>query len=132
MRVLYQRTFFFCPSCCNPSRLTRKKVINIKANYSASTTESVPPVTGRKDQSQINMLRARFASSEEILANGLDRKQLSESEWQIHLAHQKAIEKRLFTYDDPLTGAKVMTRLCHFLRGKCCGSACRHVRYFYL
>ncbi|GAB5583568.1 uncharacterized protein C1orf53 homolog isoform X2 [Prionailurus iriomotensis] len=30
-------------------------------------------------------------------------------------------------YTDPATGYLVLTRLAHLQRGKCCGSACRHV-----
>lgn len=30
-------------------------------------------------------------------------------------------------YVDPATGYTVLTQLAHLQRGKCCGSACRHV-----
>jgi len=44
-------------------------------------------------------------------------------------AHRKAVNNGHFTYDDPITGLKVMTRLRHHLKGTCCGSACRHCVY---
>ena len=67
-------------------------------------------------------------------------------------AHQRAVTSGHFTYDDPATGLRVMTRLRHHLKvppptfppptppphhlnphhhlkGSCCGSACRHCVY---
>ena len=44
-------------------------------------------------------------------------------------AHKEAIEDLHFTYDDPDTGLKVITRLRHYLKGTCCGNACRHCVY---
>ena len=44
-------------------------------------------------------------------------------------AHRRAVARGHFTYDDPATGLRVMTRLRHHLKGSCCGSACRHCVY---
>ncbi|XP_047739405.1 uncharacterized protein LOC108666082 isoform X2 [Hyalella azteca] len=79
--------------------------------------------------SNTSKLRAEFLLLEAHFNAQLERSKLSEAEWEIHCAHAEAIKKRHFTYDDPVTHHKVMTRLCHFLRGKCCGNACRHCVY---
>ena len=42
---------------------------------------------------------------------------------------EKKIWNLHFTYDDPDTGLKVITRLRHHLKGSCCGNACRHCVY---
>lgn len=34
-------------------------------------------------------------------------------------------------YVDPSSGYKVFTEYAHLQRGKCCGSACRHVSYLF-
>ena len=46
-----------------------------------------------------------------------------------HALHEAACARGLTTYRDPETGYMVFTRLAHLLRGKCCGSACRHCPY---
>ena len=51
---------------------------------------------------------------------------LERSIWE---AHRDAVQNLYFTYDDPETGLKVITRLRHFLKGSCCGNACRHCIY---
>ena len=40
--------------------------------------------------------------------------------------HARACASGEHFYTDPATGYKVMTRLCHEKRGRCCGSGCRH------
>ena len=49
----------------------------------------------------------------------------------IHEKHKEAVSNHHFTYDDPATGLKVITRLRHYLKGSCCGSACRNIHTFY-
>ena len=51
------------------------------------------------------------------------------SEKKIVEQHREAVQNLCFTYDDPETGLKVITRLRHFLKGSCCGNACRHCIY---
>lgn len=52
---------------------------------------------------------------------------LTDEEKQIHNLHEEAVSKGHFTYHDPKTNERILTRLRHYLRGKCCGNACRHV-----
>lgn len=70
-----------------------------------------------------------FEKLEARLLLQLDIPNLTLSAVAIHEAHSEALTQKHFTYDDPETGYKVMTRLSHFYRGKCCGNACRHVSY---
>ena len=59
----------------------------------------------------------------------MDYNQLSAKEKLIHLKHKEAIEGLHWTYIDPDSGLKVITRFRHYLKGKCCGNACRHCVY---
>eukprot|EP00187_Rhodella_violacea_P000115 CAMPEP_0174902446 /NCGR_PEP_ID=MMETSP0167-20121228/37840_1 /TAXON_ID=38298 /ORGANISM="Rhodella maculata, Strain CCMP736" /LENGTH=337 /DNA_ID=CAMNT_0016144453 /DNA_START=6 /DNA_END=1019 /DNA_ORIENTATION=- len=43
--------------------------------------------------------------------------------------HSEACQRGETTYMDPATGYNVFTELAHKLRGKCCGSGCRHCPY---
>jgi len=54
---------------------------------------------------------------------------LSESDLEIYRLHKEAVSGFKFTYDDPVTGYKVLTTYRHFLKMKCCGNACRHCIY---
>lgn len=44
-------------------------------------------------------------------------------------AHDAACERQEKFYTDPVTGYSVFTEYAHKLRGKCCGSGCRHCPY---
>jgi len=59
----------------------------------------------------------------------VDFSRLSPIELRVHQAHREAVHDLHFTYTDPETEFTVMTRLRHFLRGSCCGNACRHCIY---
>ena len=74
-------------------------------------------------------LREAFAEQERRLLSQLRLETLTEAERTAHRAHQSAVAAGHFTYDDPETGLRVLTRLRHFLRGRCCGNACRHCVY---
>lgn len=52
--------------------------------------------------------------------------EMTTEERDIYMAHLKAIRERRLSYKDPKTGFLVMTISQHLLRGKCCGSGCRH------
>lgn len=54
---------------------------------------------------------------------------MTAEERDIYMAHLKAIRERRFSYKDPKKGSVVMTVSQHLLRGKCCGSGCRHCPY---
>lgn len=60
---------------------------------------------------------------------GADGGNQAEEEEAIHSAHLEAIADLRLSYPDPATGLKVLTGWNHFLRGTCCGSACRHCIY---
>uniref|UniRef100_A0A915PZ36 Large ribosomal subunit protein uL14m n=1 Tax=Setaria digitata TaxID=48799 RepID=A0A915PZ36_9BILA len=51
---------------------------------------------------------------------------MTTEERDIYMAHLKAIRERQLSYRDPKTHSLVMTVSQHLLRGKCCGSGCRH------
>ncbi|KAG0728995.1 hypothetical protein GWK47_031316 [Chionoecetes opilio] len=73
--------------------------------------------------------RERFAACEVEWQRLVDERLLQPEDLRIHEAHRLAVARGHFTYDDPHTGYRVMTRLRHFLRGSCCGNACRHETY---
>lgn len=69
----------------------------------------------------------KFWENERLLTANLEYESLNEEEKIIHDLHNDAITKGHFTYYDPKTNERILTRLRHYLRGKCCGNACRHV-----
>lgn len=71
--------------------------------------------------------RLRFLEAEKEWDAKIVWASLTKEEIDIVKAHKKAVMNGHFTYDDTKLGRKVMTRLRHFLRGSCCGNACRHV-----
>ena len=107
------------------------KLVNLQGfsrdiiRMSSIETRSVPtPRTERQAA-----LRAEFLTREEEWEQGVNHAKLSELEKLIHRTHNQAVQNLHFTYDDPETGLKVLTRLRHFLKGTCCGNACRHCIY---
>ncbi|CAL4203339.1 unnamed protein product [Meganyctiphanes norvegica] len=74
-------------------------------------------------------LNEEFAMKEQYWENLVDLEYLEEKDIKILEAHRQAVVAGHFTYDDPETGLRVMTRLRHFLRRTCCGNACRHCIY---
>lgn len=85
----------------------------------------VPPTQSDRQKA----LRTEFLEQEKVFESQVDLDALSPDELSIHHAHREAIEGLHFTYDDPETGLKVITRLRHFLKKTCCGNACRHCIY---
>ena len=71
--------------------------------------------------------RERFLEAEKEWDAKVHWDSLSQEEIAIVKNHKQAVMNGHFTYDDPQLNKKVMTRLRHFLRGSCCGNACRHV-----
>lgn len=71
--------------------------------------------------------RRKFWELENEIESQVDYTSLTEAEQLIHRTHAEAVARGHFTYDDPENGDRVFTRLRHFLKGSCCGSACRHV-----
>ena len=78
-----------------------------------------------RDEKQ-RRLREEFWAREQEFERGVDYSRLNQEQRVIHEAHKEAVRNLHFTYDDPKTGLKVITRLRHFLKGSCCGNACRN------
>jgi Family of unknown function (DUF5522) len=74
-------------------------------------------------------LRDEFLRQEAEREAAVDHSRLTAAEQLIHARHAAAVARFHFTYDDPATGLRVMTRYRHYLRGSCCGSDCRHCIY---
>ena len=74
--------------------------------------------------------RLKFWEAEKAWDATIDWEKLSDREIKIVLAHKEAVVNGHFTYDEG-QGLKVITRLRHFLKGTCCGNACRHVISLY-
>lgn len=111
----------------NNNTATNTTNVNFENQTNGTTTITTPAAIRRHDRSE--KLKVEFDEQEKKLAAAFDRTRLSADDWLVHAAHAEALSSRHFTYDDPATGNRVMTRLCHFLRGRCCGNACRHCVY---
>ena len=96
------------------------------AAQNGSKSSGPPPKPASERQAA---MRAEFLQREEDWEKGVDYKKLTGKEKLIHEKHNEAVKNFHFTYDDPETGLKVITRLRHFLKGTCCGNACRHCIY---
>ncbi|KAJ9579763.1 hypothetical protein L9F63_004600 [Diploptera punctata] len=101
--------------------------INLKhiRDFSNEKEENMPKV---KDPQQIEK-RRKFWEQEKTFEAQVDYSRLNDMEKLIHKTHAEAVARGHFTYDDPENGDRVLTRLRHFLKGSCCGSACRHCIY---
>lgn len=75
------------------------------------------------------MTREAYLAFERDWENKVDYSKLSEREKLIHLKHKEAIEDFHWTYIDPESGNKAITRFRHYLKKTCCGNACRHCIY---
>ena len=102
------------------NRVLKNAITYQKKFYSAKNTR-IKKMAPNPDTVQ------RYREMESLLEKDLDLKTLNQEEIAIHDAHQAASKQFHFSYVDPSTGLLVMTRLKHFLRGTCCGNACRHV-----
>ena len=73
---------------------------------------------------------ARFLQLEEDIRKNLNTADFTAEQLAIHEKHAEAIASFDLMYEEPgRPGIKVFTRLRHFLKRKCCGSACRHCVY---
>eukprot|EP00088_Acartia_fossae_P054737 TRINITY_DN6313_c0_g1_i6.p1 TRINITY_DN6313_c0_g1~~TRINITY_DN6313_c0_g1_i6.p1 ORF type:complete len:149 (-),score=22.03 TRINITY_DN6313_c0_g1_i6:51-497(-) len=107
--------------------INRSYFPNLAFSYNYSTKVQKPPPPPQNEKQR--KMREEFWKREAELESKVDYAKLSKEEKEIHLAHRTAVEDYHFTYDDPETGLKVITRLRHFLKGTCCGNACRHCVY---
>lgn len=78
-------------------------------------------------QADYDEKRKKFQELEVQYRKLLNIDKLTTEEKRIHNLHAEAVARGHFTYDDPSSNEKVLTRLRHFLKGKCCGKSCRHV-----
>ena len=108
----------------NLRSLTR--AIHTTASHYNSATGRVVPAPQSERQAQ---MRKEFLILESEWESRVDYSKLSDLEKHIHEKHNEAVKNFHFTYDDPETGLKVITRLRHFLKSTCCGNACRHCIY---
>lgn len=92
--------------------------LNLYTKWISRQNSTVPEQTNKMKM---------FWEKEMLLKSNLQYDSLSKDDKEIHDLHDYAIRKGHFTYDDPKTNERIRTRLRHFLRGKCCGNACRHV-----
>lgn len=74
-------------------------------------------------------LRKQFQILDEKWENDVEMERLDRKEVEIWKAHREACRNGKLLYRDPETGLKVMTRWSHFIKGQCCGNACRHCIY---
>ena len=106
------------------------------ARYSSSSTllpdsdQSTPFVKQMAGLSEHHRKRReKFLEAEKEWDAKIRWESLSQEDIVIVKNHKQAVMNGHFTYNDPQLNVKVMTRLRHFLRGTCCGNACRHVRF---
>ncbi|XP_057364860.1 uncharacterized protein LOC130685562 isoform X1 [Daphnia carinata] len=85
-------------------------------------------VTAKLNERQ-KAARDQFLEAEKQWDKLVNWDRLNKIESEIVKTHKQAVMNGHFTYDDTNLNKKVMTRLRHFLRGSCCGNACRHCIY---
>lgn len=93
-----------------------------------SSNQKLNEFRQRLDEEQ-RTKRAAFLAGEKARQAAVDLNRLSPMERRIHQLHQEAVDDFKFTYVDPISNLKVVTTYRHFLKGTCCGSACRHCIY---
>ena len=127
----------FSKTSCSPSFNLKSYLGNIYTaslraycNKSSENVKKHVPKTKEELNKELKVLREKFYEDEIIRNSIVKLELLTLEEQEIHWKHLEAIDKKYFTYEDPSTGNRVMTRLRHFLRGSCCGNACRHVRNY--
>ena len=84
---------------------------------------------GEKLKPEYQVIREAYLDFERDWENKVKYELLSEKEKLIHLKHKEAIEDFHWTYIDPESGNKAITRFRHYLKKTCCGNACRHCIY---
>lgn len=112
-----------------PQMFGKQKGRNYLHNYYYCSVRYASDSVREKVAEENRKTRERFAACEKEWEKLVDERLLQPEELRIHETHKLAVAKGHFTYDDPYTGYRVMTRLRHFLRGSCCGNACRHCVY---
>ena len=101
------------------SMIKSKRLLQFLARH--SSTKPLSP--------EVKAKREAYFAFEKGWETKVDYNLLNAKEKLIHLKHKEAIEGLHWTYIDPDTGLKVITRFRHYLKGTCCGNACRHCVY---
>ena len=94
-----------------------------------NTTTTYNKNNGKTLKPEYQVTREAYLAFERDWENKVDYSKLSEREKLIHLKHKEAIEDFHWTYIDPESGNKAITRFRHYLKKTCCGNACRHCIY---
>ena len=111
------------------AQVYKKYILLIYKNYLILQKRSFikSNITVKNVSPEYKKLREKFWELEKIMESNVKYDLLTEKEKKIHKTHNEAVKKGHFSYDDPFTNEKVLTRLRHFLKSTCCGKACRHV-----
>ena len=106
-----------------------------------TTTTSTTKTSRRRRLESREELKSRFSLEEsrrralvrpELVLLGKDGDDESARRQEVEevvARHAEAADAFATSYEDPRTGLRVLTTWAHFLRGRCCGSACRHCVY---
>ena len=111
------------------SFLVRPQFFLQKLALSRTLCSKPKKLTEAEFEERLKAKRQEYLAFEQDWESRVVLDQLSEQEKAINSLHKEAIEGLHWTYIDPQSGKKVFTRLRHYLKGRCCGSACRHCVY---
>ncbi|KAK6107371.1 Ribosomal protein L14p/L23e family protein [Brugia pahangi] len=125
------------------SEATLPDIIGSKSSFPELSFETAAPVYAKPRGTGKNIYKTEIGEDGQLVANYVlfeDSMKKAKVVWQtyagmtteerdIYMAHLKAIRERRLSYNDPKKGFLVMTVSQHLLRGKCCGSGCRHCPY---
>ena len=111
-----------CVKRCLQFRQIQFRKLNTTTTYNKANN-------GKTLKPEYQVTREAYLAFERDWENKVDYSKLSEREKLIHLKHKEAIEDFHWTYIDPESGNKAITRFRHYLKKTCCGNACRHCIY---
>ncbi|KAE8752797.1 hypothetical protein FOCC_FOCC000535 [Frankliniella occidentalis] len=119
------------PLCChNLKALKRSCLLNFNVSKEhIGRLENYSTESKKANQPDFEEKKKKFRELEDQYRKMLCIENLTTEERRIHVLHAEAVAKGHFTYDDPWLNEKVLTRLRHYLKGKCCGKSCRHCIY---
>ena len=112
----------YCVKRCLQFRHFQFRKLNTATTYKKDNN-------GKTLKPEYQVTREAYLAFERDWENKVDYSKLSEREKLIHLKHKEAIEDFHWTYIDPESGNKAITRFRHYLKKTCCGNACRHCIY---
>ncbi|KAM3718060.1 Signal recognition particle receptor subunit beta [Dirofilaria immitis] len=114
--------------------------VDSKSSFLELSRETAAPIYAKSRGTGKNIYKTEIGEDGKLIANYVlfeDSMAKAKVAWQtysgmtteerdIYMAHLKAIRERRLSYKDPKKGFLVLTVSQHLLRGKCCGSGCRH------